>query len=126
MDLFMLKIKLFFLLCLFTITGCETVHYTYKAPATDSGRMCVTQCSAIKESCMTNQIQLSNKQSEACERNSDLHFMSCLSTAKTDKEKQKCEDKQSYCGSYVNDEPCEQKYRECFTNCGGTINQYIE
>lgn len=112
------------------LTGCETTHYIYHPPASDPGRLCVTQCSATRETCRGNEMQRAQHEKSSCERTSDTTYRACMAqpVAKEQaKEKpQECEKKRKSCWSYEDTERCEANYRECFVNCGGAVEEHTE
>lgn len=114
--------KRFFLwMCvLWGLTGCATT-YEFVPPTTEAGRLCVTQCAAVRESCVANAQAQANREFERCERASDQEFTRCLILADTKEKKAACDKRRRYCGEFVNDEPCEERYRSCFQVCGGRV-----
>ena len=114
--------RFFLLICLsWVLAGCSTITYEFVPPATESGRLCVTQCAAVRESCMANAQAQATREYERCERSNDQEFTRCLILADTKEKKAACEKRRRYFGEYVNDEPCEERYRSCFQVCGGRV-----
>lgn len=103
------------------MSGCETVHYDYRAPTSDMGRMCVSQCAAVKEQCVGNEIQRAQREKSTCERSNDSNYRACMSKASNKDEEKECGKKRKYCSSSEYTERCERDYRMCFVNCGGRI-----
>ncbi|MBI1889452.1 MAG: hypothetical protein HYS18_02270 [Burkholderiales bacterium] len=111
------------LLALLLLSACETIRYEYRPPVTDQGRMCITQCAAIKETCRGNEIQRAQREKASCERSNESHFRACLAKASGKEEVKACEkdhDKRS-CWGLESTYRCEEDYRTCFVNCGGAI-----
>ena len=103
--------------------GCEMMHYEYRAPATDQGRRCVTQCASIKEMCRANEMQVAQQNKDSCERTNDIKYKACLSRAQNKDQVHDCdkERKESSCWAMDTTYRCDEEYRSCFVNCGGTI-----
>jgi len=103
--------------------GCETINYEYRAPLSDAGRKCVTQCSGIKETCRGNEMQIAQREKESCERTSDIKYKSCLSHAQNKEQIHDCdkERKNKTCWAMDTTYRCDDNYRTCFVNCGGVI-----
>lgn len=108
---------------LLTLAGCETVEYQYRAPATEQGRMCVTQCAGIKEMCHGNEMQRAEAERATCERNSSRNYRACMSKARSKDEMQNCEKRKDSCFVSENTYRCEVDYRACYVNCGGAITE---
>lgn len=115
-----------YLVLLITVCGCETVRYAYTPPNSDQGRLCATQCGSTREACRNNQIQMSNKQDRQCEIRADSVLKNCLANAKDQKQREKCQLDQPYCGSFVDTDACDDEYNQCYSTCGGTVKTYIE
>jgi hypothetical protein len=111
---------------LFTLllAGCTTIRYEYFPPATEQGRYCTTQCSAIKDNCEGNEINRANGERYACEQLSEYQYRDCLHHARNDGEAKKCY--RQGCYSSPNTWRCEENYRQCFVGCGGTIHTIKE
>ncbi len=103
--------------------GCEMMHYEYRAPATDQGRRCVTQCASIKEMCRANEMQVAQQNKDSCERTNDIKYKACLSRAQNKEQIGECdkERKKSSCWTMDTTYRCDDDYRSCFVNCGGVI-----
>jgi len=119
--------RLLLLLSMLLMIGCETIHYRMVPPPSDTGRLCVTQCSGIREMCIGQEQQQANFQQHQCERREDQEYDHCQSQAGNDRDKRKkCERNRDYCGSYAHTERCEVDYRGCYTSCGGMVIQEVE
>ena len=108
------------------LAGCKTVRYETRPPTSDAGRACVTQCSAIKETCRGNEIRRSRMELESCEKRAEQSVRYCLTDADTADKKKKCENSRSGCYRSEDTERCEFDYRKCFENCGGTVRKIVE
>ena len=82
---------------LWGLTGCATT-YEFVPPTTEAGRLCVTQCAAVRESCVANAQAQANREFERCERASDQEFSRCLILADTKEKKAACDKRRRYCG----------------------------
>ncbi len=116
--------RLLYLLPFFLLAACETTHYEYHAPASDQGRLCVTQCGAVRELCKGNEIQRAQSEKEICERSNDNLYRACMRNAKNKDQEKSCENKKKYCWDSENFSACEADYRQCFIHCGGSIRTY--
>lgn len=115
------------LLMIFFLTGCETVRYRLVAPTSESGRLCITQCAAVREMCLGGERQEAYYAQEQCERRVDREYRRCLDQYRGDIVKQKnCDSIRSTCWAPADVGRCELDYRSCFANCGGTVVQEIE
>jgi hypothetical protein len=106
--------------------GCAATHYDFKAPETDQGRFCVTQCAAIRETCNGNEILRANAEKAGCERSNDVVFVACAGKSTSKDQEKECEKHRNYCRSNPDTESCDGEYRTCFVNCGGSIREYTE
>jgi hypothetical protein len=111
---------------LILLVGCETIHYDYYPPASDQGRMCVTQCGAIKEICKGNEIQRAQSEKEICERSNASNYRACMRNAKNKDQQKSCDSQKRHCWASENFYACEADYRRCYVNCGGNIREYKE
>ena len=119
--------RLFLLLSVLLLSGCETINYRMVPPHSDAGRLCVTQCAGIREMCIGQQQQQANFEQHQCERREDHEYSDCMSRAGGDRDKRKkCERNRDYCGSYAHTGRCEIDYRSCFSNCGGMVIREVE
>ena len=107
-------------------SACQTVRYELRPPATETGRLCVTQCSGVRETCRGNEIQRARMEKEDCQRNNDRTVRSCLARADSPERRKDCERMRSSCYASENTERCEQDYRGCYRQCGGTVHKIVE
>jgi hypothetical protein len=108
------------------ITGCQTIRYELRPPASDAGRLCVTQCSAIKEACHGNEIRRARLERDSCERRSESGLHACLAMANSPETRRNCHNKKQSCSTSENTARCEGDYRDCFGGCGGTVTKIVE
>jgi hypothetical protein len=108
------------------ITGCQTIRYELRPPASDTGRLCVTQCSGIKETCRGNELRRARMERESCERDSEHGLRACLAGANSPETRRNCHNKKRSCSTAENTERCEGDYRQCFAGCGGTVTKIVE
>lgn len=110
-------------LALLFIAGCETTSYEYVAPVSDQGRMCVTQCAGIKETCRGNELRQAQRGKESCERTNDIKLSACLSKASNKDQRDGCDKERNRNSCWTSDTTyrCEKEYRSCFVNCGGAV-----
>lgn len=105
--------------------GCETVHYDYAPPATDQGRFCVTQCAAIQESCHGNEMARAQNAQSSCQRSEDVRYRECMKRTANAEQEKHCRESRKSCYEYEDTERCAENYRQCFSNCGGTVTKTI-
>lgn len=86
-----LAFTLLFAAALIILAGCTTMHYDFKAPDTDQGRYCVTQCAGIKEACNGNEIHRANSEKTSCERSNDTVHMACMGKSANKEQEKECE-----------------------------------
>ena len=108
------------------LSGCETVRYEMRPPASDAGRACVTQCAGIREVCRGNEIRRAASERNACERRADQSLIACLNRADNEDKKKQCHRNKPGCYVSENQERCEQDYRACYVQCGGTVTRIVE
>ena len=106
------------------LAGCVTTRYEYFPPASDQGRMCVTQCSGVRELCQGNEMQRAQYDRSLCEQRSDATYHSCLRHADNRDEAKKCY--RPACFASENTWRCDENYRQCFVGCGGIIHTIKE
>lgn len=98
---------------LLLVAGCgPTIRYVYTPPASPEGRVCTSQCANAQQQCHAQQDSVY----QACERQHDVamrNYRACQDA------KGKCEYPPS-CYSPDRSE-CEGPYKQCYTNCGGTV-----
>lgn len=112
-------------------TGCQTVRYAFVPPTTDSGRTCVVQCAAIRETCRGNEINRAATARLACERQQDRAYQECRARSpeisRDGKDKPKaCDPRAHACHEYSNTARCERDYRLCYVDCGGQVMEIVE
>lgn len=122
----MFMARLLVVLTAVLLSACETVRYEYQPPASQSGKLCITQCAAIRESCRGNEIRRAEDEREACQKSSDRNFTSCMHKAANKEQEKDCDKKRTYCWASENDQRCVSEYNQCFANCGGGVNTIIE
>jgi hypothetical protein len=108
------------------ISGCQTVHYDLRPPASDSGRLCVTQCSAIRETCRGNEINRAKIEHENCESSAQNAFRRCLAAAGDAGKRKECEQRRPGCWTSENTARCDDDHRTCFSQCGGTVVKTVK
>lgn len=119
-------VRLLLLFVLILPAACKTTRYDYTPPSSEQGRTCVAHCSSIRESCRGNEMQRAQMEKHSCERSSDSTYRACMSRAGNKDQEKDCERKRSSCWVSENTERCEGVYRECFSNCGGSIRTYTK
>ncbi len=85
------------------------------------GRECINQCQVPLELCEANARQTY----EACLTRAEYAYQRCEARKRySDSDKNKCVEN-CYCGrDYCRDpqvDTCQERYRTCYTNCGGKI-----
>ncbi|KFB76028.1 MAG: hypothetical protein AW06_002825 [Candidatus Accumulibacter cognatus] len=120
-----LKIVVFALFTL-TMSACTSTRYEYVLPATDSGRICITHCAGVQETCRGNEIQRAQWEKEGCERRNESAYRHCISRAVSKDDAKKCDKQRGYCSATESTWRCEEDYRRCFVNCGGRIYTHTE
>lgn len=108
------------------LAGCETVRYELRPPASDAGRLCVTHCAGVRESCRGNAIRRAKFERESCEHRAENTFRACLASAKNKDQRKECEEDKPSCWVSERTEPCEEEYRSCYQQCGGRVIKIIE
>jgi len=119
-------IRIFLAVLAALLGGCATTHYDLKAPESDPGRYCVTQCAAIKETCNGNEIRRANAEKAGCEKSNGVVFAACAAKSTTKDQEKECEKHRKYCWSSPDTDRCDGEYRSCFVNCGGSVHEYTE
>ncbi|MBF0176232.1 MAG: hypothetical protein HQL63_05205 [Magnetococcales bacterium] len=115
-----------FLVAALLLAGCQSVRYDMRPPTSEVGRLCVTQCGTTRESCRGNEIMRAKGEQDACERRARNQVRSCLNSADSKEQRSKCERGKSSCYSHENDSHCDEEYRACYRQCGGTVTKIIE
>lgn len=112
---------------LLLVAGCQTVSYRMVPPASESGRLCVTQCAGNREMCLGREQQNARHEQRECERREEREYRRCMDRAegKADRQK-KCERQRGYCGSHANTGRCEEDHRACYASCGGRVIRVVE
>ena len=104
------------------IASCSSVRYEYTPPASEMGRLCVTQCQGNAETCRGTEINRVASERYLCEQRSEDVFRSCQRNAANKDEAKDCY--RPACSVYENYWRCDEGYRQCFTGCGGTVQQF--
>lgn len=102
------------------VSACGPIYetrYHLIPPPGQLGQVCVNQCDQIRLQC----IQGEDQRSENCEtrnRLARLEYEQCRESGYSD-----CYDSSTWCssGDY---EPCEEQFRSCYRNCGGTVQSF--
>lgn len=123
----MRAISTFSLVGFVLLSGCETIRYRMVPPPTENGRICVTQCAAVREMCIGNEKQEAYYEQDKCERRQDNEYYRCMERGRGDAERQKkCERVRYGCYSSADTFRCEGDYRACYVNCGGRVIEEVE
>jgi hypothetical protein len=102
------------------LAACTTTTYEFVVPASESGKICITQCAGIREQCRGNEMQRAQSDKAFCERNAESGYRACLATAASNKtDPGKCHRQSCYASE--NHYRCESEYQQCFVNCGGQV-----
>ncbi len=104
------------------LAGCSFIRYEYHPPATEAGRQCVVQCSAIREMCISNENNRAQNERAACEQRNHWNYQQCMRRADDKDDAKACARAQPMCWGNANIFRCEENYRSCYVNCGGKIN----
>lgn len=108
-------------------TGCKTVRYEMRPPASDAGRLCVTQCAAIREDCRGNEIRRARLERDSCEHRAEQSLRACYGAAEGNKDRQReCERRKPGCYGHENTARCDDDHRTCFSQCGGSVVKIVE
>ena len=108
------------------LASCTYLRYEYDPPATEGGRQCVVQCSAVREMCMSGESQRAFNDRYFCQQNQNRNYQYCLRSAENKNEARKCFNNQSACFASPNTYRCDEGYRACFVTCGGQIQVFEE
>lgn len=109
-------------LAVLMLGGCTTVRTEFVPPASEQGRMCLTQCGATKERCVGHQQRQAESERFSCEDRRENEYRACLHQAGRDRDRQhECDKKRHYCSTYVSTTRCESDYELCYANCGGKV-----
>ena len=102
------------------LAACTTTTYEFVVPASESGKLCVTQCAGIREQCRGNEMQRAQSDKAFCERSAESGYRACLATAASNKtDPGKCHRQSCYASE--NTYRCDSDYQQCFVNCGGQV-----
>jgi hypothetical protein len=107
------------------VTGCAPVYrtfYEYKPIASGTGKKCANECIYIKQQCESNAIQSFN----ACQARVELAYQGCMSRQVFGYDNEGVWGCQQNCfcfrDSCTDTTPsCEEPYKDCYVNCGGTV-----
>ena len=66
-----MKIRLLLLSLVALLAACTTTTYEFIVPASDAGKLCVTQCAGIREQCRGNEMQRAQHEKAFCERSEE-------------------------------------------------------
>lgn len=106
--------------------ACKTTRYEMQAPASDAGRACVEQCAEIRERCRSNEIRRARSEREACEHRAEASLHACIAGADNRDKLKECDMHKPGCWSFENYTRCEEDYRACYAQCGGTVTKIVE
>lgn len=106
------------------LTSCTTYRYEYIAPASEHGKTCAAQCMTTKQVCVNAEQQKAQYGANNCQQQNQMHYQSCVTSAKSQDEVRRCNPHQMYCQANANTYSCDESYRQCFSACGGTVNVY--
>ncbi len=84
--------------------------YQYIPPHSSEGKICLSSCSALKQSCKNN----CATQTNMCITNNNIRRLA----AHAAKDRQYYE---QYCDDYSCRSECDTEYNHCYQNCGGQI-----
>jgi hypothetical protein len=118
------------------LSACTTTEYVYTPPATPEGKACVERCQASQASCRRDQdaraerIRLqcqaeADRREAACRIQAPIEYAACLKFAKNDEERAACQLQdcaQAACQAVSSYALCDNDFRFCYQNCGGTID----
>lgn len=107
-------------------TGCQTTRYELRPPASETGRLCVTQCAAIRETCRGNALHRARLERDECEERAEQSHRSCLRRADSPETRKDCDKRRGTCYTSQNTNHCDDDHRQCFTGCGGTVVKIVE
>ena len=112
------------------LSSCGPVYqttYDFTPPRSFEGRQCINVCQMTQQQCEANETM----RHESCEARTEAAYDRCESRKiyryDHEKGKTKCVENCS-CWKESCDEPdlelCQQRYRECYENCGGRVDAY--
>jgi len=115
-----MKTRLLMIVLTTLLAACTTTTYEFVVPASESGKLCVTQCAGIREQCRGNEMQRAQSDKAFCERSAESGYRACLSSATANKtDPGKCQRRSCYASE--NTYRCDSEYQQCFVNCGGQV-----
>lgn len=120
---------------LLLLNACGPVYrttYQLSPPDSARGRSCVNTCQATLQQCEATETYAH----EECENRAERGYQACEArkTYEPDPKKgwkkpvcvENCLDcSRAYCAPPDNDK-CESRYRDCYVNCGGTVETIVE
>ena len=93
--------------------------YKFTPPATTEGKACIAKCEEKQDSCSSGIKEKADKKFEDCENKNKQEYDSCL---KYSSNRAACSPNEKICiHDFVSTSSCEEKYRTCYQNCGGTV-----
>jgi hypothetical protein len=93
--------------------------YKFTPPATAEGKACIEKCDEKQDSCSSQIKEKADKKFEDCENKNKQEYDSCL---KYSSNRATCIPNEKVCiHDFVSTSSCEEKYRTCYQNCGGTV-----
>lgn len=107
------------------LTACGPIYqtnYSYQAPKSWRGKQCVNRCLSDRSRCRSH----CNRQNQSCRNDANLAAMPAYLEYVSQQKKMNLPATQtvtdfanySQCNNSCG---CEVDYRQCFTNCGGTV-----
>lgn len=122
-------------LVLLLLTACGPVYrttYHFTPPDSQRGRECVNACQATLQQCEAN----ATFAHEQCLNRAERSVQACESRKKYEPDPKKgwknpiCVENCLACSRPYCDDPdndlCDNRYRECYATCGGTIEKIVE
>jgi len=102
------------------LSGCGPIYetrYNLTPPPGQMGQICANQCDQIRLQCIQNEDQR-NQNCETQNRLARLEYEQCRDKGYSD-----CYDSSIWCDA-SDHEVCEEQFRMCYRNCGGTVQSY--
>ena len=117
-------------LLLALISGCSifdsgpTTEYRYIPPESETGRLCIASCQTNRTLCCQEKKQ-KYRECQQLEELRRLHRENCLLRLQDDQDRAVCYQPgiQPFCW-LPNCHECDTQYRECYQNCGGSVEAY--
>lgn len=132
LDQYKMK-KLNTLIILCTLVGCGPVmktNYTFTPPKKPFGRLCANQCMYSKDNCLRNchNNVIHCEQSNAIQAQLRYQQYVNMKLMRHEPIDRTVNDFTSYagCSEFSCKNNCNENYRTCYTNCGGTITSSEE